>query len=887
MPAPPPNLSSGRPWVPWGKVEHDETGRVIRSQTLLAHSRDVSAIFLALASVRGIARRLASLAGRTELDPVTIVRLAYLVYLHDAGKVNVGFQARHDRHAPVVGHIGPLAAIFGKKLDRSLAERARSALDGMRLEAWGEGVVTLLDAIFSHHGAPWNREQPGHLHARHWRATADGYDPFLALAELRADADAFFPSAHSSGIPTLPDAPAFVHFVAGLAQLADWIASSGWERAPSDEQRSAWAADRLRVIGLDPSPWREPLIASGLPSFDAVFQRLPYVHQVRAAELESPLVVLESETGSGKTEAALWRFARLFAADVVDGLYFALPTRTAAAQLHTRVARFAAGLWGINAPPVVLAVPGYLADDSRGALPTVPEPLNAPEGDTRQDSVWAAAHPKRYFSALVSVGTIDQALLAALRVKHAHMRGAALARHLLVVDEVHASDAYMRRLLTHLLRGHLAAGGHAMLLSATLGAEARHALVVEAAGGRTIDEPAPTLAEAVAAPYPLLSARSPVLRPMAIPRRGDDKRVAIELRELLDDGSGIAAAAVAAAREGAKVLVVRNTVDGAVAVQREVEHLAGEDDPVVFRAAGVKTLHHGRFAREDRRLLDAAVERAVGGERIPGGLVVVGTQTLEQSLDIDADFLITDLCPADVLLQRLGRLHRHARAAPGERPKGYSDPRAFVLVPAGGLEPFLSSRRPGGLRRHGLGHSITEGVPHGVYVDLTILEATRRLIEERPRWSLPTMNRVLVERALHREAVDALISSMPDKKREQWREHRNRIDGKTVADSQIAQDGVVLRHRDFMDPSNVRFDRQLATRLDANDQLVDLPPGTIGPFGQIVRRISVPGWMVPALTPETPIQAYAGPGSGILALLLGDIQLLYDRHGLRLAKASS
>ncbi len=107
------------------------------------------------------------------------------------------------------------------------------------------------------------------------------------------------------------------------------------------------------------------------------------------------------------------------------------------------------------------------------------------------------------------------------------------------------------------------------------------------------------------------------------------------------------------------MLVVRNTVDGAVAVQRALTGLAGEDEPCLFRVADIVTLHHGRFAREDRRLLDRAVEhvRPVAGV---GRHHRLGTQTLEQSLDIDADVLFTDLCPADVLLQRLGRLHRHA-----------------------------------------------------------------------------------------------------------------------------------------------------------------------------------------------------------------------------------
>src|SRR5690606_3519381 len=126
----------------------------------------------------------------------------------------------------------------------------------------------------------------------------------------------------------------------------------------------------------------------------------------------------------------------------------------------------------------------------------------------------------------------------------------------------------------------------------------------------------------------------------------------------------LAAQALDAARAGARVLVIRNTVGDAVATRQALAQLA-PDAPEPFRLGGVGTLHHGRFAREDRRRLDTAVEAALGKDAPrAGGLVLIGTQTLEISLDLDADLLITDLCPIDVLLQRIGRLHRHERARP-------------------------------------------------------------------------------------------------------------------------------------------------------------------------------------------------------------------------------
>jgi CRISPR-associated endonuclease/helicase Cas3 len=214
------------------------------------------------------------------------------------------------------------------------------------------------------------------------------------------------------------------------------------------------------------------------------------------------LLLIESDTGSGKTEAALAWWMRLYAEGKVDGLYFALPTRVAARELYTRVLQAVERAFEPDQRPrpVLLAAPGYVRIDGE---PVLPDPSGALwDDDTARkwrERLWSAERPKRFLAAPVAVGTIDQALLSVLQVKHSLMRSVCLDRHLLVVDEVHASDPYMRELLKGLLRGHLARGGWALLLSATLGETAAAAFF-----GR---EPVP-LAAAMARPYPLISARN-------------------------------------------------------------------------------------------------------------------------------------------------------------------------------------------------------------------------------------------------------------------------------------------------------------------------------------------------------------------------------------------
>jgi CRISPR-associated endonuclease/helicase Cas3 len=217
-------------------------------------------------------------------------------------------------------------------------------------------------------------------------------------------------------------------------------------------------------------------------------------------------------------------------------------------------------------------VPGYIqADGVTGrALPGFDVQWDDNPTDAGRRSRWAAEAPKRYLAGTIAVGTIDQALLGAIQVNHAHMRAACLMRHLLVVDEVHASDTYMEGLLTHLLAFHTQAGGHSLLLLATLGSAARARLL----GGERA--PAPVLAAAERMAYPAIStssARVPVYK------AGSERKksVALTISDIIDDPEAIAAMALDAARRGAKVLIVRNLQRDAVETARALFDLAGDD----------------------------------------------------------------------------------------------------------------------------------------------------------------------------------------------------------------------------------------------------------------------------------------------------------------------
>lgn len=835
----------------WGKT--DASGA---RHALAAHCMDVAAVFERLLSDPVLRARAEEAAGQ-ELDDKDITRLSALVFLHDLGKLHPGFQAKGwaDSSAwrrPPVGHV----EAGGGLLQRAHADAA-NPLNGIVTEAlrWGAAVPELLMAILAHHGRP---VQPGWERPGDW-PVLEGYDWRDGARELCQMMDVAFPPSAPAAAP-LPGSPRLVHLVAGLAALADWIGSDrrffDFVAEPEEtypDRARAQADAALRAVGVDTSA-----LAPRETTFEAVSgftAPTPAQRAVAEADLTERLVVLEAETGSGKTEAALWRYARLHAAGAVSGLYFAVPTRAAARQLHARVDAAMRRLFGPDAPEAVLAIPGMrVAGAATGqALPGFETRWD--DGLERGAARWAAEHATRFLAATVAVGTVDQAMLSALEVKHAHLRGSTLSRSLLVIDEVHASDAYMTEILDALLEGHLAVGGHALLMSATLGCAAR---------ARYLRTGLPRAEEAAGAPYPAVWT-SAASAPIAAEGSRREKCVAMEVRHGM--APGIAAReALTAAAAGARVLVIRNTVAAAAETFRAVRSMGGDD--ALMQLAGGAALHHSRFAAEDRARLDAAVEAVLAPDpdRAPKGSLVVGTQTLEQSLDIDADILVTDLCPVDVLLQRLGRLHRHALPRPG----GAEAPRAIVLCPEDGLDRLARSAFETGL---GVWKT-ADGTVHGIYSDLPAIELTRREIATRPDWRLPAMNRELVERVTHPDRRAALV----EEKGGDWVAYERDLGGSLAAARQLGRMGRLRRDRPFPD----RFhgdDETIMTRLGEAGPVLELEAGSIGPFGGEIRRIALPAhWARGLSIPETPVPVRAEDGG--LGFEVDGRRFRYGRDGL-------
>lgn len=819
----------------WGKIDLASGC----SHHLAHHCADVAAVFLELLvnpTFLGRAQRVTE----EELSSSHVLALGALTFLHDLGKLAPGFQAKGWNPGHGIKTIGHLEAGW-----HWVAKPRAAALDGSAAMLGRIGVGPWLPALFAHHGRPVPRPAPGIFEAVFF--DLHGYDWRAEEQQLGEALRHWFPDLPEVMLPN--PVPRLVHFYCGMLTLADWIGSDRRAFPFEAEFRPDYWTDardrarqRLREIGLasgglrlvGPAEWR---MISSHP-----FPR-PAQQAVRDLPSNEKLVLLEAETGAGKTEAALWRFVRLVEAGEVDALYFAVPTRAAARQLHRRVNEALARVFD-PAPEAVLAIPGQVVSgEARGKR--LPDFTVLWDDAQIRPTRWAAEHAARFLAAQIVVGTVDQVALSGLQVKYAHLRGAALSRALLVIDEVHASDPYMTEVQTSVMRDHLASGGHVMLMSATLGAAARR---------RWRSEPPHRQEHDAALPYPAVWTGEG-MTPIA-PDPGGSKTVRLAAREGWS-GADAATLALVAARQGARVLVIRNTVQRAQETWAEVLDAAPD---LLLTVRGQPSLHHSRFAAEDRALLDQAVEAALGKDSPMRGVIVIGTQTLEQSLDICADLLITDLCPMDVLLQRLGRLHRHRRP----RPAGFERAQATVLMPEGGLAPLMQ-RAENGLGAFAGGPSLS-----GIYVDVPGLEATRLEIGDGRDWQIPAMNRALVEAATHPEALDRIAAERG------WQAWRQRVTGKALAEMRAAD--LVVLDRAAPLPEKFPDDEKIRTRLGEEGAVLDLPPGSIGAFGAPVSHVALPAHWSRGLIGDESVLVEAGSP---IRVTVSDRVFLYGPEGMR------
>ncbi len=650
----------------WGKARAPG-GSAQPFHPIVAHALDVAAVALRL-------DRAAPIGLAPEM-------LALLIAIHDIGKFSRAFQAKAPQAWPasVLGPPGPVEYDPGHDSTgyAMLREGPMAAALAPLFPGWRPGqVAALLRAVTGHHGRP-PREDARLTGKQIGRQCSEAAMAFLhAMRALFAPQPLRRPGGEA-------EVQALAWRLAGLTTLADWIGSSvryfpyaapealADPRRYWDEQAGPRADAAIAALGLAPA---RPAPFRGMAQ---LFPRIERASPLQAwasgvALPDGPLLAIcEDMTGAGKTEAALLFAHRLLAAGRADGVFVALPTMATANAMYRRMAESYRRLFAEGAAPSLALAHGRAALDAgftASILADAADP-DAPAGDDpasesagAQCAAWLADDRRKALLAQVGVGTIDQALLAVLPVRHAPLRQRGLSRKVLVVDEAHAFDPYMREELARLLLFYAALGGCAILLSATLPMALRQRLADAWRSGIGI---APAALGETAYPLATLVAGEGVAEAALPPRPGTARQV--DVTRIADAEEAIARIRDAAG-QGAAVAWVRNTVDEAIAAAE------------ALRAAGLEPLlFHARFAMVDRLRIEDEVLRRFGPDAPPGVRrgVLVATQVIEQSLDIDFDLLVTDLAPADLLIQRAGRLWRHGRRDARPLPK----PELLVLAP--------------------------------------------------------------------------------------------------------------------------------------------------------------------------------------------------------------
>jgi CRISPR-associated endonuclease/helicase Cas3 len=477
--------------------------------------------------------------------------------------------------------------------------------------------------------------------------------------------------------------------VAGFCSVCDWLGSSdlfAYDNQPCDglESLKQWYEKRLETAKF---ALHEAGVVSQIKPYLSVVSLLagnpPRQVQCLVEQLPktSGLTLIEASTGSGKTETALAYAWQLLGLGLADSIVFALPTQaTANAMLH-RLEK-AAPLLFKNQTNVVLAHGRAKYQQNFIDLKQACQPQTAQGHEEAwvQCGNWLAQSRKRIFLGQIGVCTVDQVLVSVLPVKHKFVRGFGIGRGVLIVDEVHAYDSYMYGLLEAVLEQQRLAGGSAILLSATLPSQQKQQLAK--AWNCSLDTDNQN--------YPLIThchtGQTETFDLVDLPeQQPKPTRVGVELLktpDLLPDDT-LLQRLLDAIEQGAQVCLVCNLV--AVA-QQLYQRLREQIQQSSALSEDQLLLFHSRFIFSDRQKKEQTVLELFGPEPRPvnarsKGHLLIATQVVEQSLDLDFDWLITQLCPVDLLFQRMGRLHRHPQNQ-ANRPPAFARPICTVLLPS-------------------------------------------------------------------------------------------------------------------------------------------------------------------------------------------------------------
>ncbi len=593
----------------------------------------------------------ASLTQNASLDEA----VAFMVALHDLGKFSANFRDmllgrpprgfRHWQHS--------------YRLLRDHDQVVADFLGGTR------GVRKILyAAVAGHHGGP-----PEHLDRRKSddQVQQIGTEANELAPKVIETVAKLFPSASLAGLNE-SEARRLSWLLSGLAVQADWIGSNTeWFGLRTAETpvahywndallRAQAAVSKAGLLHAHPLPEGKGQV---LPN-----SATPRPMQTAVADAELPdgacLALIEDATGAGKTEAALILAARMMAAGKASGFFFALPTMATSNAMLARLEQIA--------PRLFQGKPTLGLTHGRANLNQLFRSIRGRDGSDPGVDVscgpWLADDRRRILLADVGVGTIDQALMAVLPTRFNTLRLKALSERILIVDEAHEFDPYMETQLQRLLKFQARLGGSAIVMTATLPLEMRDRYTAAFQQALGVRRPAAITGRV----YPALHVVGGGVRGWS-PDPVQETCRDIAVRRLADQEDALKLLRHGA-EQGAACVWVRNAVDSAITAVS------------ALRDAGIDAdLLHARFAVCDRLRHERSLQDRFGRDgHGRAGRILVATQVVEASLDLDFDLMISDLAPVGSLIQRAGRLWRHMDLRPADQ-RPVAGPTLHVLAP--------------------------------------------------------------------------------------------------------------------------------------------------------------------------------------------------------------
>ena len=454
--------------------------------------------------------------------------------------------------------------------------------------------------------------------------------------------------------------------LSGLLIMADWIASNE-ELAPlikrDEDIESIQYPERINAIWDKlslPERWMPTELFMSDDDFEERFGFTPNIIQkdvIKAVEtsITPGLYILEAGMGSGKTEAALAAAEILASKFHCEGIYFGLPTQATANGIFGRITSWAekqSNDEGIKTAIELAHGSAFLNPEYRDI-----DYQNIKNGnDTQRNKCiesglivhkWFKDNRKKNLLPTFIIGTIDQLISSALQEKHFMLKFLGAAGKVVIIDECHAYSAYMNGSLDRTIEYLGKLGTPVILLSATLPVKRRKELIKAYCGKEEFTKEENEITDNKKYPLLTYTQGDMVLQKAPMLNNQDvtvdiEKRKSEEVEDILKDKLSC----------GGCAGVIMNTIKKAQDMATRLQSAFPEKKVILI---------HARFTGEDRTRLENEVLSAVGKRSTPDtrDVIVVGTQVLEQSLDIDFDVLISEAAPMDLLLQRIGRLHRH------------------------------------------------------------------------------------------------------------------------------------------------------------------------------------------------------------------------------------